>query len=207
MSQHKQNFVALLEELFQLNQPELDFGLYRILHARSSQIKSFIQNELQEEIDKVFSSQSQTSAHDILQAARKKVTDDLADDAFDSNGDLKPEYRNTKIGKEYEQARKQAQEGGGPLADDAQIYDHLYRFFSRYYDKGDFMSRRYFVAENDSRSLPYAIPYDGREVMLHWANKDQYYIKSSEALSNFTFDLSTAQAKEQGQQSGCTCYG
>lgn len=88
------------------------------------------------------------------------------------------------------------------LADDAQVYEHLYRFFSRYYDKGDFMSKRYFVAENDSRAAPYAVPYDGREVMLHWANKDQYYIKSSEALSNFTFDLSTAQAKEQGQQSG-----
>lgn len=29
MNQHKDKFVALLEELFQLNQPELDFGLKR----------------------------------------------------------------------------------------------------------------------------------------------------------------------------------
>lgn len=28
------------------------------------------------------------------------------------------------------------------------------------------MSKRYFVAENDSRAAPYAVPYDGREVML-----------------------------------------
>lgn len=203
MSQHKETFVALLEELFQLNQPELDFGLYRILHARSAQIKSFVQNELKEEIDKVFTSQSQAGAHDILQAARKKVTDDLADDAFDANGELKPEYRNTKIGKEYEQARKLAQEGGGPLSDDAQVYDHLYRFFSRYYDKGDFMSKRYFVSENDTRAAPYAIPYDGREVMLHWANKDQYYIKSSEYLANYTVDLAAAQILAQpGAQGG-----
>lgn len=203
MSQHKENFVALLEELFQLNQPELDFGLYRILHARSAQIKTFVQTELKQEIDKVFASQSQAGAHDILQTARKKVTDDLADDAFDANGELKPEYRNTKIGKEYEQARKQAQEGGGPLADDAQVYDHLYRFFSRYYDKGDFMSKRYFVSENDSRAAPYAIPYDGREVMLHWANKDQYYIKSSEYLANYTVDVAAAQLlAQQGAQGG-----
>lgn len=203
MSQYKEKFVALLEELFQLNQPELDFGLYRILHARSTQIKAFVQNELAAEIDKVFVGQTQASAQDQLQAARHKLEQTLGEYALEANGDLKPEFAKTKIGQEYEATRKQAQQGGGPLADDAQIYDHLYRFFSRYYDKGDFMSRRYFVAENDSRALPYAIPYDGREVMLHWANKDQYYIKSSEYLANFTVDLAAAQKiANQGGQAG-----
>ncbi|HDQ4759351.1 TPA: site-specific DNA-methyltransferase [Pseudomonas aeruginosa] len=202
MSKQKDQFIALLGELFQLNQPELDFGLYRILHARSAQIKAFIDTELASEIDAHFAEQSQSNAHDSLEAARVKVAETLGEDAFLPTGELKPEYRGTKVGKEFELAQQQARDGGGVLADDAQVYEHLYRFFSRYYDKGDFMSKRYFVAENDSRAAPYAVPYDGREVMLHWANKDQYYIKSSEALSNFTFDLSTAQAKEQGQQSG-----
>jgi adenine-specific DNA-methyltransferase len=177
MSQQKQRFVELLEELFQLNQPELDFGLYRILHARSQEIRAFMNGELATEIDQAFAGQAVQSAHELLQAAKQKVLDDLADDAFDAAGELKPEYRNTKIGKDYLQAQQAAREGSGPLSDQAQVYDHLYRFFSRYYDKGDFMSRRYFVAENDSRAAPYAMPYDGREVMLHWANKDQYYIK------------------------------
>lgn len=202
MSKQKDQFIALLGELFQLNQPELDFGLYRILHARSAQIKTFIDTELGSEIDAHFAEQSQSNAHDSLEAARVKVAETLGEDAFLPTGELKPEYRGTKVGKEFELAQQQARDGGGVLADDAQVYEHLYRFFSRYYDKGDFMSKRYFVAENDSRAAPYAVPYDGREVMLHWANKDQYYIKSSEAFSNFTFDLSTAQAKEQGQQSG-----
>lgn len=203
MNQHKDKFVTLLEELFQLNQPELDFGLYRILHARSAQIKSFVQNELKEEIDKIFASQTQASAHDLLKSARHKVEQTLGEYALEANGDLKPELKGTPIGKDYELARKQAQEGGGPLADDAQVYDHLYRFFSRYYDKGDFMSKRYFVSENDSRAAPYAIPYDGREVMLHWANKDQYYIKSSEYLANYTVDLAAAQIlAQQGAQGG-----
>ncbi|CDM40354.1 hypothetical protein [Ectopseudomonas oleovorans] len=202
MSKQKDQFIALLGELFQLNQPELDFGLYRILHARSAQIKAFIDTELGSEIDAHFAEQSQSNAHDSLEAARVRVAETLGEDAFLPTGELKPEYRGTKVGKEFELAQQQARDGGGVLADDAQVYEHLYRFFSRYYDKGDFMSKRYFVAENDSRAAPYAVPYDGREVMLHWANKDQYYIKSSEALSNFTFDLSTAQAKEQGQQSG-----
>src|SRR5690606_13639899 len=35
----------------------------------------------------------------------------------------------------------------------------------------------------------YAIPYSGEEVVLHWANKDQYYTKSGENFSNYTFTL------------------
>lgn len=201
MSKQKDQFIALLGDLFQLNQPELDFGLYRILHARSAQIKTYIDTELGSEIDAHFADQSQSNAHDTLEAARVKVTETLGEDAFLPLGELKPEFRGTKVGKEYELAQKHARDGGGVLADDAQVYEHLYRFFSRYYDKGDFMSKRYFVAENDSRASPYAVPYDGREVMLHWANNDQYFIKSSTALNNFAFDLSTALIEEQGQQS------
>ncbi len=49
----------------------------------------------------------------------------------------------------------------------AEIFSHIYHFFSRYYDKGDFISlQRY------SKQQKYAIPpYNGEEVMLHWANK------------------------------------
>jgi adenine-specific DNA-methyltransferase len=35
----------------------------------------------------------------------------------------------------------------------------------------------------------YAIPYAGEEVVLHWANKDQYYTKSGENFSNYGFKL------------------
>lgn len=37
------------------------------------------------------------------------------------------------------------------------------------------------------------MPYNGEEVKLHWANADQYYIKSSEYFSNFTFTIGTEQ--------------
>ncbi|HRX49493.1 MAG TPA: DNA methyltransferase, partial [Spirochaetota bacterium] len=33
------------------------------------------------------------------------------------------------------------------------------------------------------------IPYNGEEVVLHWANKDQYYIKSSEDLKDYAFTI------------------
>ena len=47
------------------------------------------------------------------------------------------------------------------------------------------------------------MPYNGEEVKLHWANADQYYIKSTEYFSNFTFDLRQAEEiralREQNQ--------
>ncbi len=63
------------------------------------------------------------------------------------------------------------------------VYNHLYEFFSRYYDSGDFVSQRRYKGNT------YAIPYAGEEVMLHWANKDQYYTKSGENFSNYAFYL------------------
>ena len=202
ISPQKARFVELLEELFQLNQPELDFGLYRIVHARSKEIRAFMQTELATEIDAAFVGQASQTAHGSLEAARLKVIENFADDAFDPSGTVKPEFQATKLGKEFLAAQQQARDDGGPLAIDAQVYDHLYCFFSRYYDKGDFMSKRYFVAENDQRALPYAVPYDGREVLMHWANKDQYYVKSSEAFSHYSVDLTEALRKEAERQKG-----
>ena len=63
------------------------------------------------------------------------------------------------------------------------VFTHLLTFFSRYYDKGDFISQRRYKGDT------YAIPYAGEEVMLYWANKDQYYTKSGENFSNYAFKL------------------
>ena len=33
----------------------------------------------------------------------------------------------------------------------------------------------------------YLIPYDGEEVKLHWANADQYYVKTTENYASYVF--------------------
>jgi len=66
---------------------------------------------------------------------------------------------------------------------ESEVYDHLFSFFRRYYSDGDFLSLRRYKAG------VYAIPYEGEEVKLHWANKDQYYIKTSEYLRDYAFRL------------------
>ena len=66
---------------------------------------------------------------------------------------------------------------------ESEVYDHLFSFFRRYYSEGDFLAKRVY------KPGVYAIPYEGEEVTLHWANKDQYYIKTSEYLRDYTFRL------------------
>ena len=85
------------------------------------------------------------------------------------------------IGRRYLEAQEQAAQGGRTReAVEASIYNHLYTFFSRYYDEGDFISKRRY-----SRNNRYAIPYNGEEVYLHWANSDQYYVKTDEHFRNY----------------------
>lgn len=70
-----------------------------------------------------------------------------------------------------------------------EVFSHLVTFFSRYYDNGDFISKRRY------KDNTYAIPYNGEEVKLHWANADQYYIKSSEYFRDYSFVLPTSRRK------------
>ena len=36
----------MLKELFQLDQPDLDFGLYRVMHAKSAEVSHFLDKDL-----------------------------------------------------------------------------------------------------------------------------------------------------------------
>ena len=173
----RNRLIQLLKELFQLDQPDLDFGFYRIMHAKAGQVSEFLENDLLKIIQKAF------GEVDEGRVAEAKIAYDAAIQQAKDFGAPDPEA--TEPVKKAKAALEAAKDSGSNEGD---VYDHLYRFFERYYDGGDFMSRRYFARETAGRAAPYAVPYDGREVYLHWANRDQFYIKSSEYLSNFTFD-------------------
>jgi adenine-specific DNA-methyltransferase len=185
---NRNRLINLLKELFQLDQPELDFGLYKIMHAKSVQITKFLESDLLKEIEQAF------GQVDVHRAAEAKANYEEAIEQAKKFGAPHPEE--TEGVKEAKSAYEKAKDSGNA---ESEIYDHLYRFFERYYDSGDFMSRRYYARESDSRAAPYSVPYDGREVYLHWANKDQYYIKSSESLSNYSFELNAA-IRQQAQK-------
>ena len=54
MSQKYEKLKALLMELFQLDQPDLDFGLYRVLHAKSAEVSQFLEKDLLPQVKTAF---------------------------------------------------------------------------------------------------------------------------------------------------------
>ena len=182
----RKRLIGLLEELFQLDQPDLDFGFYKIMHAKAQTVSNFVQKDLLGIIKNAFGKADEAK----IEEARLKY--EQAIEQAKSFGAPDPEATEPV---QKAKAAYDATKNSG--ANEGEIYEHLYRFFERYYDNGDFMSRRYFARETGGKAAPYAVPYDGREVYLHWANRDQYYIKTSEYLTNFTFDIARHFNKEQ----------
>ena len=178
-------FEQLLRELFQFDCADLDFGIYRIMNHKREVIERFITENLPQAIAEERERGAlaeQSRATQELEAARKKVFDALGDDALDAERNLAEKYSDTKAGQEYLAAQAKAAGARDRQALEAAIYNHLYTFFSRYYQDGDFISKRRY-----SKRERYAIPYNGEEVYLYWANHDQYYIKTAEYFTDYTY--------------------
>jgi len=183
-SDFQKRFYELLRELFQFGCADLDFGIYRIMNHKRDVIEKFISNDLPKAITKELESgvlADQSEAARELTEVAKQITESLDRDALDPDGNL-VKFQETEIGKKYLDLKRKAAGGSGQEALEAVIFNHLYSFFSRYYQEGDFISKRRY-----SKRQKYAIPYNGEEVYLHWANHDQYYVKTAEYFNDYSF--------------------
>lgn len=172
MSPQFTSLVDKLKEIFQIDKPELDFGIYRILHARRTQIEDFLKNRLAAKVQTTLAGNA--AAEEVaLKNALEEAIENARQLGIDDPTVL-PKVRELK---------EKLAACSGSLQAENEVYSHLLTFFSRYYEKGDFISQRRYKGDT------YAIPYSGEEVKLHWANADQYYIKSGESFSNYDFTL------------------
>jgi adenine-specific DNA-methyltransferase len=180
----------LLNELFQFDTQDLDFGIYKILHHKKDDIRHFIDVHLVEKIETSIQGLSKAEDADMRQQLETLRNDAeivwykkmQAQDGAVPDAMLSPLVKE-KISRLHDLERfneKYASIDDSILI----IYDHLFRFFSRYYDKGDFITQRRF-----GKKGKYVVEYNGEETLFHWANKDQYYIKSGEHFQNYAFKI------------------
>lgn len=163
---------SLLQELFQLDQADLDFGIYRIMNQKRDEIVRFLDKDLLPQVQEAFKEYKSDDKAEL-----RKQLDKLVEQITGAgmNPDDSPKVR------ELRQAI--ADSSVDVTALENEVFSHLYNFFRRYYHEGDFISlRRY-------KEGVYAIPYEGEEVKLHWANADQYYVKSSEYFRDYVFTV------------------
>ena len=174
-------FVAKLQEIFMMDHAELDFGIYRIMNQKRDEIQHFLQVDLLPQVKQAL----QGDGGNTQQAKQRmaEIEQMFAGMDIETLPDSNPNVA------EYKKLKAQLAQGGNAEDMEGEVFSHLVTFFSRYYDGGDFLSKRRY------KDNTYAIPYNGEEVKLHWANSDQYYIKTSEYFRNYTFVLPTSRKK------------
>jgi adenine-specific DNA-methyltransferase len=179
---------SFLNEIFQFETQDLDFGIYKIMHYKRKEIRNFIDKLLVEKVTEQLKTISDDETKSIGLQLKELEKDDvikgwlaaadsdkatlekLYPDKFRLYHDLTGKAKDVKVSEETQNL----------------IYNHLTQFFSRYYDKGDFISKRRF-----GKNEKYVVPYNGEETHFYWANHDQYYIKSSETFQHYAFRVST----------------
>lgn len=166
------DLVRKLKEIFQIDRPELDFGVYRILNARRLEIEEFLDNRLKARVETALNA-SAVAERDAVAAELRKAEEGARALGVDP----------ASVPKVKELGDRLAALSGAASDAESVVYANLLAFFSRYYEGGDFISQRRY------KDGVYAIPYSGEEVKLHWANADQYYTKTGEAFTNYDFPL------------------
>lgn len=164
-------FKKTLKKVFMLDQAELDFGIYRIMNQKRNDIEKYLNENLKAQVVEILEKNKSSQVTDLENELKETVK---AAEKFGMLPDDMPKVKELKA--------KIAASGNTEELEN-EVYSHLTTFFSRYYDGGDFISQRRYKKD------VYAIPYEGEEVKLYWANADQYYIKTSEYFRNYRFKL------------------
>jgi adenine-specific DNA-methyltransferase len=161
----------LLAELFMFEFAELDFGIYRIMNSKRAEIQRFLDQDLLPQV--------RTELGKVGSGERAGIEADLAKliqqaEALGTDPEPLPKVK---------ALRERLAAADDPAALEDEVFSLLAAFFRRYYKDGDYLALRRYKKD------VYALPYEGEEVKLHWANADQYYIKSSEYFRDYVFKL------------------
>ena len=165
---------GILREMFQLDRGDLDFGLYRIMNLKAAEITAFLEGDLLPQVKTALQLTSDVERSELeneLENARRQARE------AGYNPDANPSPNIIDLTRRLAEMKKDEDA-------EADIYNHLASFFARYYSEGDFISQRRYSSGGHSA---YLIPYGGEEVKLHWANSDQYYVKTTENYSAYAF--------------------
>lgn len=168
MSTHYNSLVKKLKELFQMDQADLDFGIYRVMNAKRDEIDKFLNEDLLPTVRSTLTAAGKSQELVKELDAAIKNAQELGVDP-----DLVPKVKKLKelVGSENDIE-----------SHEEEIFSNLVTFFGRYYDGGDFLSLRRYKKETFS-----PLPMNGEESKFHWANADQYYIKSAENFTSYAF--------------------
>ena len=73
-TENQKKLLKILNEIFQLDQSDLDFGIYRIMNTKSKEINEFLDNDLLSSVASAFSSNDNSAIQKELDELIKTLT-------------------------------------------------------------------------------------------------------------------------------------
>jgi len=198
MSNSIDNLKYFLKEMFQFNENDLDFGIYKIYNLKRNHIENFIDGDdpndlaptIEETIKEVNLANQKTDAIDLYNFLKTLNKDDLLNDPEANYKQLElfisTEQNQDKKSKLTETLNTLSK--SEVITDELKdkIYNHILGFFQMYYSNGDF---GYNDRSRDLYKVPYEADYNGSDTMFHWKHKGSLYIKTGTSFNAIKFDL------------------
>ncbi|PHJ36861.1 hypothetical protein P378_19890 [Desulforamulus profundi] len=126
MSTKLEEFKKIIRQMFQFDQADLDFGIYRIMNQKRAEVERFLDQDLLPNVKKAFGNyeaQDKARLQEELAQLRKQL-EDLGVDPETSP--------------KYVEKKNQLEQAPDVVALENEVYSHLTNFFRRYYHEGDF---------------------------------------------------------------------
>lgn len=182
-----------LHDMFQVQNNDLDFGIFRILNIKRNEIEEFIDNKLSKVVEEAISDVAEKLYNKQLEQVKEYVE----------------EYGGKRIRESLENIKEEAltlidflqtedkEELIPPLKTDPEkikeqlgyrVYNHIHSFFALYYRDGDFgyndrSTNQYKV------NYPDEVDYIGSDILFHWKHQDSYYVKTAASFNSISFKL------------------
>jgi len=195
-----------LKEMFQFEDHDLDFGIYRIIRLKRQFIQNFIdgdgENSLRSTVVRALSgvqnSQSDTARNWLSafaatlgkkgeakwEALAAEPSDSAAQEGFRALFELADDHEREQAEAQLRTFLEIRQLSAGDL--EVRVYNHLLNFFELYYQNGDF---GYNTRAASAFKVPYEADYDGSDTLFHWKHKDSYYIKTGNGFHSVRCEI------------------
>jgi len=193
------NLKYFLKEMFQFNENDLDFGIYKIYNLKRKHIEAFIdgngENDLTPTIEKILKEvnleNQKTDAIELSNFLKGINKDSLLENPEKNYEKIKGQLEldiedETQKAKLVETLNNLSKSEGLTEELKDKIYNHILGFFQMYYSNGDF---GYNDRSRDLYKVPYEADYDGTDTMYHWKHKGSLYIKTGLSFNAIKFDL------------------
>ena len=167
----KQRLKQTLSDLFQIDSPDLDFGVYRIMNQKRDEITRFMDKDLIEAVDEEFGKYDDVVRDDIIKeraVLERRIREEIAEDALTTSG-IKATYLNSKLARDLNERwldlRKKEEVASMSDVQKAEIFAHLeessHATTRTVTSSAAVFCNEKYAAHTTARRCP------------HWANKDR----------------------------------